>query len=56
MDNWYKDSDIATIRRIVPSEAAAPTAARSVPTTGAAQSVTDLQTAALLSAMRGSAA
>lgn len=56
VDNWYKDSDIATIRRIVPSEAAAPTAARSVPTSGAAQSVTDLQTAALLSAMRGSAA
>ncbi|MDM7889243.1 C40 family peptidase [Curtobacterium sp. RHCJP20] len=56
VDNWYKDSDIATIRRIVPSEAAAPAATRSVPAAGAAQSVTDLQTAALLSAMRGSAA
>ncbi|KTR40984.1 hypothetical protein NS263_05945 [Curtobacterium oceanosedimentum] len=56
VDNWYKDSDIATIRRIVPSEAAAPALTRSVPAAGAAQSVTDLQTAALLSAMRGSAA
>ncbi|KTR50852.1 C40 family peptidase [Curtobacterium oceanosedimentum] len=56
VDNWYKDSDIATIRRIVPSEAAAPAATRSVPAAGAAQSVTDLQTAALLSAMRGNAA
>ena len=30
VDNWYKDSDIATIRRIVPSgqEAAATSAAR----------------------------
>lgn len=56
VDNWYKDSDIATIRRIVPSEATAPAATRTVSAAGAAQSVTDLQTAALLSAMRGSAA
>lgn len=56
VDNWYKDSDIATIRRIVPSEAAAPAATPSISAAGAAQSVTDLQTAALLSAMRGSAA
>lgn len=56
VDNWYKDSDIATIRRIVPSEAAAPAGTGTVSAPGAAQSVTDLQTAALLSAMRGSAA
>jgi len=57
VDNWYKDSDIATIRRIVPSDApaasAATPAARAVGGAGSA----DLQTAALLSMMRsGSAA
>ncbi|PZF59633.1 NlpC/P60 family protein [Curtobacterium sp. MCSS17_008] len=57
VDNWYKDSDIATIRRIVPSEATAPAATPTVASAASAQSVTDLQTAALLSAMRvGSAA
>ncbi|MDM7890114.1 C40 family peptidase [Curtobacterium caseinilyticum] len=57
VDNWYKDSDIATIRRIVPSEAAAPAATRAVSSAASAQSATDLQTAALLSMMRsGSAA
>lgn len=56
VDNWYKDSDIATIRRIVPSaqEAAATKAAS---TAGVAGSGTDLQTAALMSLMQsGSAA
>jgi peptidoglycan DL-endopeptidase CwlO len=51
VDNWYKDSDIATIRRIVPAQASATTA------TSAASGATDLQTAALLSLMNsGSAA
>ncbi|MGN6407871.1 MAG: C40 family peptidase [Curtobacterium sp.] len=51
VDNWYKDSDIATIRRIVPAQASATTA------TAAASGATDLQTAALLSLMHsGSAA
>ncbi|SFF84609.1 C40 family peptidase [Curtobacterium sp. YR515] len=51
VDNWYKDSDIATIRRIVPAQASATTAAT------AASGATDLQTAALLSLMNaGSAA
>lgn len=57
VDNWYKDSDIATIRRIVPSaqEAAATKAASAV--TPAASSGTDLQTAALMSLLQsGSAA
>lgn len=50
VDNWYKDSDIATIRRIVPAQASATPAV-----SGA--SGTDLQTAALLSLMNsGSAA
>ena len=56
VDNWYKDSDIATIRRIVPSaqEAAATKAAS---TAGVGGSGTDLQTAALMSLMQsGSAA
>ncbi|WP_288467068.1 MULTISPECIES: C40 family peptidase [Curtobacterium] len=53
VDNWYKDSDIATIRRIVPSEAPATPA---VSAGAAASSATDLQTAALLSMMRGGAA
>ncbi|MEV7933142.1 C40 family peptidase [Curtobacterium sp. NPDC089185] len=57
VDNWYKDSDIATIRRIVPSEAAAPAAVPAASSATALQSATDLQTAALLSMMRsGSAA
>ncbi|MBF4606887.1 C40 family peptidase [Curtobacterium sp. VKM Ac-1393] len=52
VDNWYSDADIATIRRIVPAQASAPTAA-----TTATSSATDLQTAALLSMMQsGSAA
>lgn len=52
VDNWYSDADIATIRRIVPAQASAPTTAA----TGAG-SATDLQTAALLSMMQsGSAA
>ncbi|OII13885.1 C40 family peptidase [Curtobacterium sp. MCBA15_008] len=52
VDNWYKDSDIATIRRIVPAQAAL-TAATAVHAPGS----TDLQTAALMSLMNsGSAA
>ncbi|GAA3338388.1 hypothetical protein GCM10017714_09420 [Curtobacterium pusillum] len=54
VDNWYKDSDIATIRRIVPAQATATTATTAA---AAASSATDLQTAALLSLMNsGSAA
>ncbi|MEN0104437.1 MAG: C40 family peptidase [Curtobacterium sp.] len=56
VDNWYKDSDIATIRRIVPSaqDAAATKAASAA---GAGSSGTDLQTAALMSLLQsGSAA
>jgi len=56
VDNWYKDSDIATIRRIVPSaqDAAATKAASAA---GASSSGTDLQTAALMSLLQsGSAA
>ncbi|WP_279396612.1 C40 family peptidase [Curtobacterium sp. VKM Ac-2922] len=56
VDNWYKDSDIATIRRIVPSaqEAAATKAASASSASG---SGTDLQTAALMSLLQsGSAA
>lgn len=63
VDNWYKDSDIATIRRIVPSQqqAAATTAASTAATrsvaSGAGSSGTDLQTAALLALLQsGSAA
>lgn len=53
VDNWYKDSDIATIRRIVPAQASATTATAAAPGAGG----TDLQTAALLSLMNaGSAA
>lgn len=52
VDNWYKDSDIATIRRIVPSEPTAPAA--TTPTAAAGQ--TDLQTAALMSLMQSGAA
>lgn len=53
VDNWYKDSDIATIRRIVPAQASATTATAAA--SGAGR--TDLQTAALLSLMNsGSAA
>ncbi|MGN8051350.1 C40 family peptidase [Curtobacterium sp. 22159] len=52
VDNWYKDSDIQTIRRIVPAQAQA-----TATTTSAASRSTDLQTAALLSLMQsGSAA
>jgi len=55
VDNWYSDADIATIRRIVPAQAAP--AAITAPTASAARSATDLQTAALLSMMQsGSAA
>ncbi|WP_439691460.1 C40 family peptidase [Curtobacterium sp. SP.BCo] len=54
VDNWYKDSDIATIRRIVPAQAPATPA---VTGASAASGATDLQTAALLSLMKsGSAA
>ncbi|WIE77038.1 C40 family peptidase [Curtobacterium sp. MCSS17_007] len=57
VDNWYKDSDIATIRRIVPSERTAPAATPAVSAAASVTSANDLQTAALLSAMRaGSAA
>ncbi|PYY47318.1 NlpC/P60 family protein [Curtobacterium sp. MCLR17_043] len=58
VDNWYSDGDIATIRRIVPAQAAqASPAAVAAPTASAARSATDLQTAALLSMMQsGSAA
>ncbi|WP_420367623.1 C40 family peptidase [Curtobacterium sp. L1-20] len=53
VDNWYKDSDIATIRRIVPAHAAPTPAATATPAGGS----TDLQTAALMSLMNaGSAA
>ncbi|MBY0178325.1 C40 family peptidase [Curtobacterium herbarum] len=60
VDNWYKDSDIATIRRIVPSgqEAAAtsgPQVARSVGAPSATNA-TDMQMAALQSLFAGSAA
>jgi cell wall-associated NlpC family hydrolase len=53
VDNWYKDSDIATIRRIVPSaqDAAASKAAHAVSATPAAGG-TDLQTAALMSLLQ----
>jgi cell wall-associated NlpC family hydrolase len=53
VDNWYKDSDIATIRRIVPSaqDAAATKAAQAVSATPAAGG-TDLQTAALMSLLQ----
>ncbi len=55
VDNWYKDSDIATIRRIVPAEQ--PAATPAVAATAAPRGATDLQTAALLSMMQsGSAA
>ncbi|MCS0646300.1 C40 family peptidase [Curtobacterium flaccumfaciens] len=55
VDNWYSDGDIATIRRIVPAQAAP--SAVTAPTASAARSATDLQTAALLSMMQsGSAA
>ncbi|MGU3408872.1 C40 family peptidase [Microbacterium sp. M1A1_1b] len=51
VDNWYKDSDIATIRRIVPSaQEAAATKAVSAPS--ASGSGTDLQTAALMSLLQ----
>ncbi|TCK60104.1 C40 family peptidase [Curtobacterium sp. PhB136] len=59
VDNWYKDSDIATIRRIVPSaqDAAATKATAATAATSAAGSATDLQTAALMSLLQsGSAA
>jgi cell wall-associated NlpC family hydrolase len=53
VDNWYKDSDIATIRRIVPSgqEAAATAAAQAARSvgTGSTTNATDLQMAALQS-------
>ncbi|UWD80891.1 C40 family peptidase [Curtobacterium flaccumfaciens] len=55
VDNWYSQGDIATIRRIVPAQAAP--AAVAAPTSSTARSATDLQTAALLSMMQsGSAA
>ncbi|MFJ3383040.1 MULTISPECIES: C40 family peptidase [unclassified Curtobacterium] len=55
VDNWYKDSDIATIRRIVPS--AQDAAASKASAASAAGSGTDLQTAALMSLLQsGSAA
>ena len=51
VDNWYKDSDIQTIRRIVPAQA------QTAATSSGASGATDLQTAALLSLMQsGSAA
>ena len=53
VDNWYHDSDIATIRRIVPAQA---TAAPAVPAVAGASGGTDLQTAALLSLMQGGSA
>ena len=60
VDNWYKDSDIATIRRIVPSgqEAAATSAAQVARSVGApsATNATDMQMAALQSLFAGSAA
>lgn len=60
VDNWYKDSDIATIRRIVPSgqEAAATSAAQVTRSVGApsATNATDMQMAALQTLFAGSAA
>ncbi|ROS50367.1 C40 family peptidase [Frigoribacterium sp. PhB24] len=48
VDNWYKDSDLSTIRRIVPAEgAAAPSAVSATAGASAASSGTDLMTAAL---------
>lgn len=52
VDNWYKDSDLATIRRIVPAQAAPTAAAAGVQRAGS----TDLQTAALMSLMQGGSA
>jgi cell wall-associated NlpC family hydrolase len=48
VDNWYHDSDIATIRRIVPAQGQTAT----VSAASAAAGATDLQTAALLAAMQ----
>jgi cell wall-associated NlpC family hydrolase len=68
VDNWYKDSDLATIRRIVPATgaaAAAPASATSLASlasslgatgSGAAGGSTDLMTAALQRMMSGGAA
>jgi len=68
VDNWYKDSDLATIRRIVPATgaaAAAPASATSLASltsslgatgSGAAAGSTDLMTAALQRMMSGGAA
>jgi peptidoglycan DL-endopeptidase CwlO len=66
VDNWYKDSDIATIRRIVPSgqEAAQQFATQGTSALTAAlqrsgtssTSRTDLQTAALMSLLNGGSA
>ncbi|PZE84025.1 C40 family peptidase [Curtobacterium sp. MCBD17_032] len=60
VDNWYKESDIATIRRIVPSAQEAATASAATVTSTAraagATSAKDLQTAALQSLLAGSAA
>lgn len=53
VDNWYKDSDIATIRRIVPSaQEAAATKAASATSTAGSGTGTDLQTAALMSLLQ----
>jgi len=57
VDNWYADSDIATIRRIVPAEAQTTGTTAVASTAGASAGGTDLQTAALLSLLQsGSAA
>ena len=53
VDNWYKDSDLATIRRIVPAHATATTATASA---SSVAGTSDLQTAALLSLMQGRSA
>ncbi|WP_371740087.1 C40 family peptidase [Frigoribacterium sp. VKM Ac-2836] len=48
VDNWYKDADLSTIRRIVPAEGASASPAKTVtPTASTASSGTDLMTAAL---------
>ena len=51
--NWYKDSDLATIRRVVPATAAAPAAAGAAPAAGGAS--IDLMTAQLQQLMRAGA-
>ncbi|WP_227497161.1 C40 family peptidase [Planctomonas psychrotolerans] len=55
VDNYLGDADIKTIRRIVPAEATAAAAASAPSAMGAATPPTDVLTAALRSALAGSA-